>query len=148
MISVGLGSMPIAGGISGLLGTSAGLYADISRDGFQWSDLGTAGLNAGMDIVSMLPGLGSGAQAAKVASKIAKKYKLIIQGLSLLGATTAIPLVDKLAKEGNLSVQEWRALASGLVGATNIAKLGGLGKSTKKGAFKILILTLKPQLKV
>jgi len=27
--------MPIAGGISGLLGTSAGLYADISRDGFQ-----------------------------------------------------------------------------------------------------------------
>ena len=59
-----------------------------------------------MDIVSMLPGLGSGVQAAKVASKIAKKYKLIIQGLSLLGATTAIPLVDKLAKEGNLSVQE------------------------------------------
>ena len=54
----------------------------------------------------MLPGLGSGTQAAKVASKIAKKYKLIIQGLSLLGATTAIPLVDKLAKEGNLSVQE------------------------------------------
>ena len=136
MVSVGLGSMPIAGGISGLLGTSAGLYADISRDGFQWSDLGTAGLNAGMDIVSMLPGLGSGVQAAKVASKIAKKYKWVIQGLSLLGATTAIPLVDKLAKEGNLSVQEWRALASGLVGATNIAKLGGLGKSTKKGAFK------------
>ena len=136
IVSVGLGSMPIAGGISGLLGTSAGLYADISRDGFQWSDLGTAGLNAGMDIVSMLPGLGSGVQAAKVASKIAKKYKWVIQGLSLLGATTAIPLVDKLAKEGNLSVQEWRALASGLVGATNIAKLGGLGKSTKKGAFK------------
>ena len=136
IVSVGLGSMPIAGGISGLLGTGAGLYADVSRDGFQWSDLGTAGLNAGMDIVSMLPGLGSGVQAAKVASKIAKKYKLIIQGLSLLGATTAIPLVDKLAKEGNLSVQEWRALASGLVGATNIAKLGGLGKSTKKGAFK------------
>lgn len=136
IVSVGLGSMPIAGGISGLLGTSAGLYADISRDGFQWSDLGTAGLNAGMDIVSMLPGLGSGVQAAKVASKIAKKYKWVIRGLSLLGATTAIPLVDKLVKEGNLSVQEWRALASGLVGATNIAKLGGLGKPTKKGAFK------------
>ena len=154
IISVGLGSMPIAGGISGLLGTSAGLYADISRDGFQWSDLGTAGLNAGMDIVSMLPGLGSGVQAAKVASKIAKKYKWVIQGLCLLGATTAIPLVDKLAKEGNLSVQEWRALASGLVGATNIAKLGGLGKSTKKGAFKnidinsktaVESLTIKPK---
>lgn len=154
MVSVGLGSMPIAGGISGLLGTSAGLYADISRDGFQWSDLGTAGLNAGMDIVSMLPGLGSGVQAAKVASKIAKKYKWVIQGLSLLGATTAIPLVDKLVKEGNLSVQEWKALASGLVGATNIAKLGGLGKSTKKGAFKnidinsktaVESLTIKPK---
>lgn len=154
MVSVGLGSMPIAGGISGLLGTGAGLYADISRDGFQWSDLGTAGLNTGMDIVSMLPGLGSGVQAAKVASKIAKKYKWVIQGLSLLGATTAIPLVDKLAKEGNLSVQEWRALASGLVGATNIAKLGGLGKSTKKGAFKnidinsktaVESLTIKPK---
>lgn len=136
IISVGLGSMPIAGGVSGLLGTSAGLYADISRDGFQWSDLGTAGLNAGMDIVSMLPGLGSGVQAAKVASKIAKKYKWVIKGLSLIGATTAIPLVDKLAKDGNLSVQEWRALASGLVGVANIAKLGGPGKPTKKGAFK------------
>lgn len=143
IISVGLGSMPIAGGVSGLLGTSAGLYADISRDGFQWSDLGTAGLNAGMDIVSMLPGLGSGVQAAKVASKIAKKYKWVIKGLSLLGATTAIPLVDKLAKDGNLSVQEWRALASGLVGIANIAKLGGPGKSTKPGEFKNIDINSK-----
>lgn len=73
--AIAAGSMPIAGGVAGLGGTAAGLYADISRDGFQWTDLASAGLSGAMDVVSMLPGIGSGVQAAKVASKIAKKYK-------------------------------------------------------------------------
>lgn len=141
--AIAAGSMPIAGGVAGLGGTAAGLYADISRDGFQWTDLASAGLSGAMDVVSMLPGIGSGVQAAKVASKIAKKYKWVIRGLSLLGAGSAIPLVDKLVKEGNLSVQEWRALANGIAAGTNIAKLGGLGKSTKPGAFKNIDINSK-----
>lgn len=141
--AIAAGSMPIAGGVAGLGGTAAGLYADISRDGFQWTDLASAGLSGAMDVVSMLPGIGSGVQAAKVASKIAKKYKWVIRGLSLLGAGSAIPLVDKLVKEGNLSVQEWRALANGIAAGTNIAKLGGLGKSTKPGVFKNIDINSK-----
>lgn len=73
--SIALGAAPIAGGVTGLGGTAAGLYADIARDGFQWSDLATAGVSGAMDVVSMLPGVGSGVQAAKVVSKLAKKGK-------------------------------------------------------------------------
>ena len=33
--AIAAGSVPIAGGVAGLIGTGSGLYADIKRDGFQ-----------------------------------------------------------------------------------------------------------------
>ena len=134
--AIALGSMPVAGGFAGLAGTGAGLYADIKRDGFQWSDLGTAGFSAAADIVSMIPGLGSGTQAAKVAAKIATKSRVLIKGLSYIGAVNAIPVVHKIMNGEKPTIQEWRVLANGIAAGVNVAKLGGPGSKTKKGTFK------------
>ena len=152
--SIVLGAAPIAGGITGLGGTAAGLYADITRDGLQWTDLASAGVSGAADVVSMLPGIGSGVQAAKVAAKLAKKGKWLITGLSAIGAVNAATIVGKIMQGEKPTMQEWRILANGLGAAGNVAKLGGLGKSTKKGAFKnidinsktaVESLTIKPK---
>ena len=152
--SIVLGAAPIAGGITGLGGTAAGLYADIARDGLQWTDLASAGVSGAADVVSMLPGIGSGVQAAKVAAKLAKKGKWLITGLSAIGAVNAAKIVGKIMQGEKPTMQEWRILANGLGAAGNVAKLGGLGKSTKKGAFKnidinsktaVESLTIKPK---
>ena len=152
--SIVLGAAPIAGGITGLGGTAAGLYADIARDGLQWTDLASAGVSGVADVVSMLPGIGSGVQAAKVAAKLAKKGKWLITGLSAIGAVNAATIVGKIMQGEKPTMQEWRILANGLGAAGNVAKLGGLGKSTKKGAFKnidinsktaVESLTIKPK---
>ena len=152
--SIVLGAAPIAGGITGLGGTAAGLYADIARDGLQWTDLASAGVSGAADVVSMLPGIGSGVQAAKVAAKLAKKGKWLITGLSAIGAVNAATIVGKIMQGEKPTMQEWRILANGLGAAGNVAKLGGLGKSTKKGAFKnidinsktaVESLTIKPK---
>lgn len=152
--SIVLGAAPIAGGITGLGGTAAGLYADIARDGLQWTDLASAGVSGVADVVSMLPGIGSGVQAAKVAAKLAKKGKWLITGLSAIGAVNAATIVSKIMQGEKPTMQEWRILANGLGAAGNVAKLGGLGKSTKKGAFKnidinsktaVESLTIKPK---
>lgn len=134
--AIAAGSAPIAGGVLGLAGTGTGLYADIKRDGFQWSDLGSAALSGTMDIVSMLPGLGSGVQAAKVASKIAKFSKPAIKLLAAAGAVNAAAIVGKIANGEKPTIQEWRILANGFAAGINVAKLGGPGKSTKPGTFK------------
>lgn len=134
--AIAAGSAPIAGGALGLVGTGTGLYADIKRDGFQWSDLGSAALSGTMDVVSMIPGLGSGVQAAKVVSKIAKFSKPAIKLLAAVGAVNAAAIVAKIAKGEKPTIQEWRILAKGFASGINIAKLGGPGKPTKPGAFK------------
>lgn len=134
--SIALGASPGLGGITGLAGTGAGLYADIKRDGFQLGDLGRAGLSAAFDIVSIIPGLGSSVQAAKTAAKIIEKAKPIMKILGAAGATMAIPMLDKLCTEGSLTAQEWHQLGVGLAGAINLARAGGPGKQTKLGDYK------------
>lgn len=147
--AIAAGSAPIAGGVLGLAGTGTGLYADIKRDGFQWSDLGSAALSGTMDVVSMLPGLGSGVQAAKVTSKIAKFSKPAIKLLAAAGAVNAAAIVGKIANGEKPTIQEWRILANGFAAGINTAKLGKLGgSSTKKGSFKNIDVTAKGQQEV
>lgn len=135
LAAIAAGAAPIAGGIVGLGGTGAGLYADIKRDGPQWSDLGNAAVSAAGDVVTMLPGLGSGAAAAKAVAKIASKASLLIKLASAYGAVSAIPLISKAAS-GNLTWAETRQLAASLAGAINLAKSGGFGKKTQPGDYE------------
>lgn len=147
LAAIAAGSAPFAGGVVGLGGTTAGLVADVKRDGFQMRDLGNAGISLAGDILSFLPGAGSGIQAAKLATKIKKFAKPLMQIMSMYGAVSATPLVGKLMKNGSLTVQEWRQLAAGAAGAINSAKTGRpFAKTTKKGdAFKNI--TVKGQKK-
>lgn len=136
LASVGLGSMPIAGGITGLVGTGIGTYADIKRDGFQIGDA-LWGLGSGIvDVVSMLPGIGSGTQAAKFAAKAMRTIKPIGAMLGAYGAVHSLPLLSKLSSEGTLTAQEWHQLGVDLAGAINLARSGGPGKRTKPGDYK------------
>lgn len=134
LAAIAAGAAPIAGGVVGMGGTAAGLVADIRRDGFQMRDLGNAGISLAGDLLSFLPGAGSGIQAAKLATKIKKFAKPLMQIMSMYGAVSAAPLVGKLMKNGSLTAQEWRQLAAGAAGAINSAKTGRpFAKTTKKG---------------
>ena len=106
LAAIAAGAAPIAGGVVGMGGTAAGLVADIRRDGFQMRDLGNAGISLAGDLLSFLPGAGSGIQAAKLATKIKKFAKPLMQIMSMYGAVSAAPLVGKLMKNGSLTAQE------------------------------------------
>ena len=54
----------------------------------------------------MIPGLGSGVQAAKVAAKIAKFSKPAIKLLAAAGAINAAAIVAKIAKGEKPTIQE------------------------------------------
>lgn len=118
----------VASGI-GMGSSVAGLYSDIKRDGFDWKDLGNFGLNLGLDVATLIPGLGIGAKAAKIAralkasSAVAKVIRSVAIGASALSAGNAlITSWDKL-QNGNWTIRDIRNIVNGLRGVSNIGKL-------------------------
>jgi hypothetical protein len=60
----------IASGALGVGSTLATYGADLSRNGFNWKDLGYAGFGLGMDALSFIPGVGTMAKTAKLGKNV------------------------------------------------------------------------------
>ena len=78
----------IAGAITGALGSLLRLQSDIQRDGAQISDFTKFAGNIGLDLLTLIPGAGSAAKAAKIAkganavkdaSKLTKSIKQVAE---------------------------------------------------------------------
>jgi len=93
----GAGTVPwtnIAAAVGGLTGTALQFYAD-QRDGFQLSDLGSAGLNLVFDVGTIIPFLGGPAKMAKASKTIKTLKPLLMTAFGVMGLSAARESLSK-----------------------------------------------------
>lgn len=106
------GGNPVAGAI-GYGSSLAQFGADVSRDGFQFGDLGSLALNLGLDTISLLPGVGIAGKLGKTAKLVKNSAKVLKKALMLAGASRAVGAVGNIAA-GKDTLDDWKALSTGL----------------------------------
>ena len=117
-------------GVTGIGSTLTTLGADIAEDGFQWSDLGNAGVGLGMDIVGMIPGFGAAGKASKIGKQLVRFAPLVLGALQAQNALSE-PSRKSWQKiiDGNfkdLTVDDLRNLASGVTAFTSLSNQAGI----------------------
>lgn len=170
--AVGTSFVPVYGNIvgaaSGLTGSALRFASDVKKDGFQGKDLWKFLGNVGLDILTLIPGLGSaaaGVKAAKGASKVAKvastvakgagkvaKWgdntkmgKLVTVGLPVSGAVNGATAAIEAATSGEpITTDQLQTIAGGLMGGVILGSKAG--KFINKKALKSVQkeLGLKP----
>lgn len=117
-------------GVTGIGSTLTTLGADIAEDGFQWSDLGNAGVGLGMDILGMIPGFGVAGKASKIGKQLVRFAPLVLGTLQAQNALSE-PSRKSWQKiiDGNfkdLTVDDLRNLASGVTAFTSLSNQAGI----------------------
>lgn len=129
-------------GLTGMGSTLATFGADVAEDGFQWSDLGNAGVGLGMDIVGMIPGFGTAGKASKIGKPLVKFAPLVLGTLQAQNALSEPSrrswqkVIDGKFKD--LTVDDLRNLASGITTFTSLSNQAGvrMKNSAMKSATK------------
>lgn len=117
-------------GVTGIGSTLTTLGADIAEDGFQWSDLGNAGVGLGMDIVGMIPGFGAAGKASKIGKQLVRFAPLVLGTLQAQNALSESSrkswqkIIDGNFKD--LTVDDLRNLASGVTAFTSLSNQAGI----------------------
>lgn len=121
------GGGTIASGILGLGASGTDFAADIMQDGFQWKDLGTLGVNIGLDVVGLLPG-GKSLKITKNAVKVISRTLPLLIGLwsAYADGDKYIAAAKKLTTEDpkNMTAQDWQTLGRGLMLLTGTVRTG------------------------
>lgn len=141
-IALGFSGAPIASGVAGAIGSTAGFAADINRDGLDWGDVGNYGLNLGLDLISAIPFAGSAAQSVKAAGKIRKAGKTIlkvfsnpwvVRSLAGMGIGSAVKTsAEKIINGEAWTMRDVRNVINGLSGVMTLKKTGLTGGGTTK----------------
>lgn len=127
---------------TGLLSTFTNFGVDAVDDsvsaGQMWGNLG---LGLGMDVIGLIPGLGAGSKAGKIAKVFAKiAPKALLAWGTYEGGGPAIAAANKLMKDSSsMTVDDWKALAGGLQLLIGGARYAGgkkrLNKFTTKSKY-------------
>lgn len=128
----GVGNIASAG--IGAAGSTAAFAADITRDGFQGSDLGGYALNLLLDAGTLIPGIGSAAKVSKIGKMIKKAAPLLIKAASAAGiADATVNTIKKIANGESFTINDVRKIVNGLSAGVALHKTGVLtpGKTTK-----------------
>lgn len=115
----------VAGAATGAAGSLSRFGADITRDGFQWSDAGNLLLNLGMDAATALPILGSAAKASKTANLIRKSGKTLLKAFALWGVGDAATMsLKKIINGDKWTIRDLSTIANGLNAGISIGRSG------------------------
>lgn len=132
----GVGST--TGFLTGVTGTLLNAAADVSGDGFQWSDAKNFALNLGADFLGIIPVVGTAGKTAKTLKNIKRHLPNILQALTAVGAFSQFPEMakafEKIGTDEDLTVEDWRALGTGA--SLLLGNLGGLGQRAKAKAIR------------
>lgn len=130
------GFIPGANAVSGALGTAstaAQLYSDVKRDGFQWGDLGNAGMSLGLDALSIIPFAGNAAKTSKILKSIGKSQKVLGTIFAAYGSVEgAKGLANIISKGKDATIDDYKMLAQGLQSVGMAGKAGIRRLGTKK----------------
>ena len=137
----------VVGAVTGLAGSIARFASDAQRDGLDWGDARRLLTNIGLDVLTLIPGAGTAAKAAKI-GKAAKSTKILnsvgkilrntAKPLSVAGAaggiaTAAGAIADN---DGEFTSEDFAQLGQGLLGAVggfkNISRLNKEAKLVKE----------------
>lgn len=148
----------IAGAATGIAGSVARFTADAKRDGLDWGDARRLITNLGLDVLTLIPGAGVAAKAAKV-GKTAKAAKTLQKTGKVLQATAkplsvagtiggASAVIGAVANgDGEFTSEDFAQLGQGILGMTgglkNIKQLNKEAKLVKELAGKIKTPDLK-----
>ena len=147
----------IAGTVTGAIGSLLRLGADIQRDGAQLSDFTKFAGNIGLDLLTLIPGAGSAAKAAKIAkganavkdaSKISKGIKQVAEPVlnfignnsrKITGITSGAGIIgggamigSSLFGDDEFTSDDFATAAQGALGVTGgIKNLRNLKKSAE-----------------
>ena len=115
----------VAGAATGAAGSLSRFGADVTRDGFQWSDAGNLLLNLGMDAATALPILGSAAKASKTANLIRKSGKTLLKAFALWGVGDAATMsLKKIINGDKWTIRDLSTVANGLNAGVSIGRSG------------------------
>ena len=136
--SLGLSFVPganIAAASVGAAGSTANFIADIKRDGLDWKDVGSYGLNLLLAVGTTIPGAGGVAKSTKVI-KAMKKAAPLLQKAIKLGAIAGVSdavynTIDKIVKGESFTISDVRRIVNGVSGGITLGKTGVLNKATK-----------------
>ena len=137
----------VVGAVTGLAGSIARFASDAQRDGLDWGDARRLLTNIGLDVLTLIPGAGTAAKAAKI-GKAAKSTKILnsvgkilrntAKPLSVAGAaggiaTAAGAIADN---DGEFTSEDFAQLGQGLLGTVggfkNISRLNKEAKLVKE----------------
>lgn len=139
--SLGLTMIPGVGGVgaavAGVGGTAAQFSADVKRDGLDWGDAGSALVGLGLDVATLLPGLGSAAKLSKIGKGIAKIAPVIKGILLSVGAADGIKGLNNILR-GDYSIDDFRSVANGLSAGVGLGrKVGEINASKMKSPAEV-----------
>lgn len=142
----------LASALTGISATLTGAYADRARGESWGSTLGTAGFGLSMDVLGLIPGVGVGAKAAKIAKVVAKGAKWLGPALGGLAAMSygpgALSAYNKFTsgKKDDITAEELRDFTYAIraIAAGGIRKAGAtyqgnrtLARAVKEGKAEI-----------
>lgn len=148
----------VTGAATGIAGSIARFTSDVKRDGLDEGDAKRLITNLGLDVLTLIPGFGSIAKAAKV-GKAAKASKVLLKTSKLIrntakplsvagtigGAATAIGAIAD--EDGEFTSDDFAQLGQGLLGMTggikNIKQLNKEAKLVKELTGKLKTPDLK-----
>lgn len=113
----------VAGAGLGLASTGAYFASDVKRDGLDWGDVGSAGLNLVFDAATLLPVIGEGAKVAKIAKRVSSVAHILTPIMSGLGMTAAVNAINKMSNGEKPTIDDMQALAAGLQGLVGMGHM-------------------------
>lgn len=116
-----------ASGILGAGSTLTNIGADIADDSMSgWDVAGNALYGLGMDVVGLIPGLGTTGKAAKIVRVLKPVSKLAMRTLQAYEMTRSVDAINKLmSNPSDMSADDWGDLVTGLQAISGEARYKG-----------------------
>lgn len=137
LAGVGISFIPgahIISGITGLAATGAQFAGDVMKDGFQWGDLGSAAISAGLDIGSFFTGAAT--KVPKAIKAVRAVAPVIMKLFAANGIITGAQAVGKIVRGEDVTSEDiidiLRGITSTAIGAKMVrSKIGDATLSKK-----------------
>lgn len=120
----------VASGVLGIGSTLTNIGADIADESMSgWDVAGNALYGLGMDVVGLIPGLGTTGKASKIVRVLKPVSKLAMRTLQAYGMIHSVDAFNKLmSNPSDMSADDWRNLVTGLQAISGEARYNKGGK--------------------
>ena len=126
----------VASGVLGIGSTLTNIGADIADESMSgWDVAGNALYGSIMDVVGLIPGMGTTGKAAKIVRVLKPVSKLVMKTLQTYGMVHSAGAFNKLmSNPSDMSADDWRNLVTGLQAISGEARYKGGKRAVSRAA--------------